>query len=99
MSLPARILTDQPETETVPHLTLVPNGPAVALDEPDAEVEEHEEEVAYRPADDVDLLRTYVRQIGSGPLLTADRERALARRKDAGDEEAKRRLVECNLRL
>jgi RNA polymerase primary sigma factor len=46
-----------------------------------------------------DPLKLYVRQIGDGRLLTAAEERELARRKDEGDEEAKRRLVECNLRL
>jgi RNA polymerase primary sigma factor len=46
-----------------------------------------------------DPLKLYVRQIGDGRLLTRDEERELARRKDAGDETAKRRLVECNLRL
>jgi RNA polymerase primary sigma factor len=46
-----------------------------------------------------DPLKLYVRQIGDGRLLTRDEERELARRKDAGDEAAKRRLVECNLRL
>jgi RNA polymerase primary sigma factor len=46
-----------------------------------------------------DPLKLYVRQIGDGPLLTRDEERELARRKDAGDEEAKRRLIESNLRL
>jgi RNA polymerase primary sigma factor len=46
-----------------------------------------------------DPLRLYVRQIGDGRLLTREEERELARRKDAGDEEAKRKLVECNLRL
>jgi RNA polymerase primary sigma factor len=40
-----------------------------------------------------------VRQIGNGPLLTRKQEHELARRKDAGDEWAKRHLVECNLRL
>src|SRR4029453_17898808 len=40
----------------------------------------------------------YVRQIG-GRLLTAAEERELAQRKDEGDEEAKKRLVEANLRL
>src|SRR5262245_33989050 len=44
-------------------------------------------------------LNLYVRQIGDGRLLTAAEERALAQRKDEGDEEAKRRLVEANLRL
>ncbi len=46
-----------------------------------------------------DPLRLYVRRIGDGRLLTTVEERELARRKDAGDEEAKRRLIECNLRL
>ena len=46
-----------------------------------------------------DPLKLYVRQIGDGRLLTTAEERALARRKDEGDETAKRRLIECNLRL
>jgi RNA polymerase primary sigma factor len=46
-----------------------------------------------------DPLKLYVRQIGDGRLLTAQEERELARRKDLGDEAAKRRLIECNLRL
>jgi RNA polymerase primary sigma factor len=46
-----------------------------------------------------DPLKLYVRQIGDGRLLTASEERELARRKDLGDESAKRRLIECNLRL
>ncbi|MCW2956459.1 MAG: polymerase sigma factor RpoD [Thermoleophilia bacterium] len=47
----------------------------------------------------VDLLRTYVGQLDDGPLLTHAEELELARRKDQGDERAKARLVECNLRL
>ncbi len=46
-----------------------------------------------------DPLKLYVRQIGSGPLLTREEERELARRKDAGDDAARRRLIESNLRL
>ena len=46
-----------------------------------------------------DPLKLYVRQIGDGRLLTVTEERELARRKDLGDEDAKRRLIECNLRL
>ena len=46
-----------------------------------------------------DPLRLYVRQIGDGPLLTREEERELARRKDEGDEAAKRKLIESNLRL
>ena len=44
-------------------------------------------------------LKLYVRQIGDGRLLTPGEERELARRKDLGDEAAKRRLIESNLRL
>jgi RNA polymerase primary sigma factor len=46
-----------------------------------------------------DPLKLYVRQIGDGRLLTPAEERELARRKDLGDEEAKRKLIESNLRL
>jgi RNA polymerase primary sigma factor len=55
-----------------------------------------EEEVAS-PVQDP--LKLYVHQIGDGRLLTREEERELARRKDAGDEAAKRRLIESNLRL
>jgi RNA polymerase primary sigma factor len=50
-------------------------------------------------AETADPLKLYVRQIGDGRLLTPQEERELARRKDEGDEEAKRRLIESNLRL
>jgi RNA polymerase primary sigma factor len=50
-------------------------------------------------AKSADPLRLYVRQIGNGALLTREEERELARRKDAGDEAAKRQLIESNLRL
>jgi RNA polymerase primary sigma factor len=46
-----------------------------------------------------DPLKLYVRQIGDGRLLTRAEERELARRKDEGDEQAKRKLIESNLRL
>jgi RNA polymerase primary sigma factor len=46
-----------------------------------------------------DPLKLYVRRLGAARLLTAREERELARRKDLGDEEAKRRLIEANLRL
>ena len=46
-----------------------------------------------------DPLKLYVRQIGDGRLLTTGEERELARLKDEGDQAAKRRLIECNLRL
>ncbi len=46
-----------------------------------------------------DPLKLYVRAIGDGRLLTPVEERELARRKDEGDERAKQKLIESNLRL
>jgi RNA polymerase primary sigma factor len=66
----------------------------VADDEPDNAVLSEDERLQS-----ADPLKLYVRQIGDGRLLTAGEERELARRKDMGDEAAKRRLIECNLRL
>src|SRR5207249_11476769 len=92
-----------------PHLELVP-----ALDDPEAldaeEAVEEAEADAETDADEAeaalagavvtqDPLKLYVRSIGGGPLLTRAEERDLARRKDAGDEAAKRKLIEANLRL
>jgi RNA polymerase primary sigma factor len=96
------------ELTALPEPPLEPNGdarlallPALddaveAEDEPDADaVAEIEEEAAHTD----DPLKLYVRQIGDGRLLTPSEERELARRKDLGDEAAKSKLIECNLRL
>ncbi|MGZ4383578.1 MAG: sigma-70 family RNA polymerase sigma factor [Gaiellaceae bacterium] len=70
-----------------------------ALDAPAEAPEAEDEAEASTSAPTQDPLRLYVRQIGDGPLLTSAEERELARRKDEGDEEAKRKLIESNLRL
>ena len=46
-----------------------------------------------------DPVRMYLKEIGKVPLLTADEEIALAKKMEKGDEEAKKRLCEANLRL
>jgi RNA polymerase primary sigma factor len=83
---PERVDADEPKLELVPDA---------------AEAEDDDQPVLEldAPAPTQDPLKLYVRQIGDGPLLTPAEERELARRKDEGDEWAKRRLIECNLRL
>jgi RNA polymerase primary sigma factor len=96
------------ETDEEPrHLGLAPlPAEAPAEGEADAEDEDDDEEdedagppAAQEAAHTQDPLKLYVRQIGDGRLLTPAEERELARLKDEGDEAAKRRLIEANLRL
>ncbi len=46
-----------------------------------------------------DYVRLYLREIGNIPLLSAEEERELAIRTEEGDQEARERLTEGNLRL
>src|SRR5437762_13392011 len=78
-----------PEPEPEARLEVVPEP---VEDDEETEVEVTEPQTA-------DPLKLYVRQIGDGPLLTPAQERELARLKDEGDEDAKRKLIESNLRL
>jgi RNA polymerase primary sigma factor len=108
-----RPLPDVPSDPAVePRLELVhdvEDTEAVEADEAveaETEAEEHEDgdgEEEAPPAAKAeatqDPLKLYVRAIGDGPLLTPAEERELARRKDEGDEEAKKKLIESNLRL
>jgi RNA polymerase primary sigma factor len=84
----------EPEPDPQPILELLPALDAVDDEEPENAALSEDERLQT-----ADPLKLYVRQIGDGRLLTPSEERELARRKDLGDEAAKRRLIECNLRL
>ncbi len=85
--------TSEPIVELLPSLD-DPAAPEIDEDEPDNARLTAEEQMVS-----VDPLKLYVRQLGDGRLLTPSEERELARRKDQGDEAAKQRLIESNLRL
>ena len=77
--------------------------------------DEEEDEIILTEEDEVDVesidlsvpdgisiedpVRMYLKEIGKVPLLSADEEIELAQRMETGDEEAKKKLAEANLRL
>ena len=75
-------------------------------DVPPEEIDEEEEvdiaNVDLSVPDSVsieDPVRMYLKEIGKVPLLSADEEVELAKRMELGDQEAKNKLAEANLRL
>ena len=68
--------------------------------DPDAEIDVNDLSLSVPEGVSVtDPVRMYLKEIGKVPLLSAEEEIAYARRMDEGDEEARKRLAEANLRL
>ena len=83
----------------------VDNAEDLILDNDDIILDDEDE---VEIIDDVDVLegvstedpvRMYLKEIGNVPLLTTEQEVELAKRVEAGDEEAKKQLTEAKLRL
>ena len=95
------------EDDTASDDGLVPDD----VDDTGDKVKDHKEESGEKddivqltqvPANDraeLDATRMYLNEIGAATLLTAEEEVELTRRAHKGDEEARRRMIVCNLRL
>ena len=75
-----------------------PEVDAVIAENPEAKEIDLEATISKNIAVD-DPVRMYLKEIGKVPLLTAQEELDLAQRMEAGDEYAKQKLCEANLRL
>jgi len=72
------------------------------LEIPGEEISEYDLKRATKTEDVGELsdsVQMYLREIGKVPLLTADEEKELARRIERGDEDARQKLIQANLRL
>lgn len=85
-------------------------GIEIISDKEDLNSQENDGNKSSKSTDDIDLsvpkgvtiddpVRMYLKEIGKVPLLSGEEEVDLAKRMEDGDEEAKKKLCEANLRL
>ncbi len=67
--------------------------------EKDSKKVEKKSEALHIPAGDLDATRLYLNEIGFSPLLSAEEEVYFSRKALKGDESARKRMIESNLRL
>jgi RNA polymerase nonessential primary-like sigma factor len=72
---------------------------AAETDEADKDREKKAFEAGEIPDSQLDATRLYLNEIGASKLLTAEEEVYYARKAQKGDAAARRKMIECNLRL
>jgi len=99
---------DDDETEVLEAGADDPDFEKDDMDLPDVEsaqpvieddIDKNEFSAGTIPQGDLDATRIYLSEIGFSPLLTAEEEVYFARKSLKGDEEARKRMIESNLRL